>query len=259
MPVDRTHIKRDASGYAEALLCEAEGLDCLAKALAEAGVTGIGVPEVYRVDETELEMTAIQASSGSERGQRILGDGLARLHELRQARFGWGRDNFIGLSPQPNRWCQSWGEFFVRDRLGYQVSRIRNPGMRSRFEAMLAQQGDAVARWLDRHCAHPSLLHGDLWSGNVLFDGDQPWLIDPAIYCGDREADLAMTEMFGGFDRAFYQAYDRRYPRTPVYERKRDLYNLYHYLNHYNLFGGGYLGGCERGFDAVAAIGGSAG
>nr|WP_273205886.1 fructosamine kinase family protein [Marinobacter subterrani] len=253
-PMAETHLKQNTTGYADALICEAEGLEYLASMLREAGVADIGVPEVYRVDETELEITAIQATRGSDEILEVLGNGLARLHSLPQQAYGWSRDNYIGLSPQPNRWCQSWGEFFVRDRLGYQVSRVRDAAWRSRFQHVLDEHGGELMDWLDRHCDHPSLLHGDLWSGNVLFDTERPWLIDPAIYCGDREADLAMTEMFGGFGPQFYRAYDRVYSRTPGYDRKREVYNLYHYLNHYNLFGDGYLGGCRAGFTVIESI-----
>lgn len=249
-----THLKHNTTGYADALFCEAEGLERLASALNDAGATGIGVPSVYRVDETELEITAIQAVSGSDQAREVLGEGLARLHRLRQEAFGWGRDNYIGLSPQPNRWSDNWGEFFVRDRLGYQVSQIRDIRQRTRFQRVLDEHGDRLTEWLNAHCDYPSLLHGDLWNGNVLFDARGPWLIDPAVYCGDREADVAMTEMFGGFGKAFYQAYDRHCPRTSVYEQKREVYNLYHYLNHYNLFGGGYLGGCQAGMAAIESI-----
>ncbi|WP_341581893.1 fructosamine kinase family protein [Marinobacter metalliresistant] len=249
-----TYLKQNATGYANALICEAEGLERLASALGEAGVTDIGVPKVYRVDESELEITAIEALGASDRARQALGEGLARLHSLPRDAYGWSHDNYIGLSPQPNRWCRSWGEFFVRDRLGYQVTRVRDAAQRTRFQKVLEQQGEVLMKWLDTHCDHPSLLHGDLWSGNVLFDVKMPWLIDPAVYCGDREADLAMTEMFGGFGRSFYAAYDRQYPRTPVYGVKREVYNLYHYLNHYNLFGGGYLGGCQAGIAVIESI-----
>lgn len=250
-----THLKHNATGFTDALICEAEGLKCLASALDEAGVTGIGVPDVYRVDETELEITAIRSSGGSDQARAVLGEGLARMHGLRQNAYGWGRDNYIGLSPQPNRWCDNWGEFFVRDRLVYQVSRIRDTGQRIRYQKVIDEYGDVLTDWLNAHCEHPSLLHGDLWNGNVLYGTDGPWLIDPAVYCGDREADIAMTEMFGGFGEAFYRAYDAHYPRTPVYSVKREVYNLYHYLNHFNLFGAGYLGGCQAGMAAIESIG----
>ncbi|MCG7199760.1 fructosamine kinase family protein [Marinobacter pelagius] len=246
--------KHNTTRFADALICEAEGLESLRAALEQAGVIGIRVPEVLRVNHDVLEMTGIQSKPATDETLSMLGEGLALMHRLKQSQYGWSRDNYIGLSPQPNRWSDSWGEFFVSDRLAYQVSRIRNPEIRSEFANNLEQFGKALARWLDGSCEHPSLLHGDLWSGNALFDASSPWLIDPAVYCGDREADLAMTEMFGGFGQPFYEAYDRMYARTPEYSHKRDIYNLYHYLNHYNLFGGGYLGGCQRGFDAIRSL-----
>lgn len=248
------YTKRNATGYPDALICEAEGLQQLSGTLESAGVCGLRVPEVKRVDSERLEMTAIRAAAPDEHTLAKLGEGLARLHQVEQTDYGWSRDNYIGLSPQPNRRTSDWGEFFVRDRLGYQVSRISDSRVKAAFQRSLEQHGPVLMEWLRDHCAHPSLLHGDLWSGNALFDGKQAWLIDPAVYCGDREADLAMTEMFGGFGTAFYRAYDRIYPRTSCYHTKRDIYNLYHYLNHYNLFGGGYLSGCERGFDALARV-----
>lgn len=246
--------KHNTTGFTDALICEAEGLESLRSALVQAGVTDVRIPEVVRVDNSTLEITGIESEPATAATLSMLGEGLALMHRLKQDRYGWGRDNYIGLSPQPNRWSESWGDFFVSDRLGYQVSRIRNPEIRSEFEAVLKRHGEALARWLDNTCEHPSLLHGDLWSGNALFDRNSPWLIDPAVYCGDREADLAMTEMFGGFGEPFYEAYDRMYARTADYPRKRDIYNLYHYLNHFNLFGGGYLGGCQHGFETVRAV-----
>lgn len=246
--------KQNTTVYADALICEAEGLRRLFDGLKEAGVGSVRVPEVFRVDESTLEMTAITPARSGNGALETLGEGLAALHRLPQSMYGWHRDNYIGLSPQPNCWAEYWGEFFVQERLRYQVSRIRASGVRNRFEGILDQCDDTLIGWLNEHCDQPSLLHGDLWSGNVLFSQEGPWLIDPAIYCGDREADLAMTEMFGGFGSAFYRAYDRAFPRTPVYEQKREIYNLYHYLNHYNLFGSSYQWGCERGFVAMKEL-----
>lgn len=246
--------KRNGTGYADALICEVEGLDSLRAALHDAGVSDIRVPEVYAVDETQLSIVAIDSGAATQATLEMLGEGLATMHKAAKPQYGWGRDNYIGLSPQPNRWAANWGEFYVQDRLAFQVSRIREPSVQAAFHNTLSKHGDSLIDWLNEHCAHPSLLHGDLWGGNVLFDNEHPWLIDPAVYCGDREADLAMTEMFGGFGRRFYEAYDRVYPRSEVYRQKRDIYNLYHYLNHYNLFGSGYLGGCRRGFEVVEQV-----
>ena len=160
----------------------------------------------------------------------------------------------IGRSPQKNRLTDDWGAFFLRDRLGVQVGMVGDAHVRREFETVLERQGDKLAGFLNEHCEHPSLLHGDLWSGNVLFDSVGPWLIDPAVYYGDREADIAMTELFGGFSSAFYRAYDRVYPRTDVYDTKRAIYNLYHTLDHYNLFGASYLSACRHNLDVVASL-----
>jgi len=243
--------KPNVTGYADALICEAEGLESLREVLRDQEVSFLGVPEIHRVSEKELKVAAIDSCAATQATLEMFGEGLARMHKARQPQYGWRRDNYIGLSPQPNRWSANWGEFFVRDRLGYQVSLIREPSVQAAFENCLTAHKESLVNWLNEHCTHASLLHGDLWSGNVLFDAEHPWLIDPAVYCGDREADLAMTEMFGGFGSAFYAAYDRIYPRSAVYLQKRDIYNLYHYLNHYNLFGAGYLEGCRRGFSLL--------
>ena len=240
--------------FSDALLREAAGLRAVRSGLQKAGVTAIRVPEILEVDSEQLTMSRIEAGPVSEAGLIMLGEGLARLHAVRQDDYGWPDDNYIGLSPQPNGISPSWGDFFVQQRLGFQVGRITAGAVRAAFQRTLASCGERLARWLDQHCDHPSLLHGDLWGGNVLFDQHNPWLIDPAVYCGDREADLAMTEMFGGFGQAFYQAYDRIYARTAAYPVKRSVYNLYHYLNHYNLFGTGYLGGCRQGMSVIEEV-----
>lgn len=249
-----TWIKHNHTGNRDTLLREAEGLALLADGLAGAGVTAVRVPRVLAVSEQALEMTAITAAPPSSGHMAALGRGLARLHRQRHDRYGLDRDNYIGLSPQPNRWSDDWGSFFADHRLGYQIGRIRDARVRDEFATALQRHRFALVAFLNDHCQHPSLLHGDLWSGNVLFDREGPWLIDPAVYYGDREADLAMTEMFGGFGSGFYRAYDQVYPRTVAYPRKRALYNFYHYLNHYNLFGASYLGGCREGLRALTDL-----
>ena len=157
-----------------------------------------------------------------------MGRMLAKLHRVTGPRFGWHRDNWIGLSPQQNGWCDDWAEFFWERRIRPQAERA----------------GLQVSRGglLENHKPQPSLLHGDLWSGNAGFTAEGPVIFDPAVYYGDREADLAMTELFGGFPREFYDAYRKEWPVDDGYEKRKPLYNLYHLLNHLNLFGGGYLG-----------------
>lgn len=247
-------IKQNLSPNADALLREAEGLALLSQVLRDSGNDWLRVPDVFSVDEQELVLTAIDSRPAGRGHMHKLGEGLARLHRLRQPHYGFETANYIGLSPQPNHLADNWGEFFVETRLGFQVGRIRDRGTRDAFQAVLRHHKQRLVVFLNDHCDHPSLLHGDLWSGNVLYDDRGVWLIDPAVYYGDREADLAMTEMFGGFSADFYATYDRFYPRTDVYPLKRAIYNLYHYLNHYNLFGTGYLSGCRDCLETIEGL-----
>ena len=241
-----TFHKTNASPFPDALEREAEGLKLLHSAVAQLQCPALAVPEVLSVNAGELLMPEIHARPATPELMSALGEGLAQIHRLPQKHYGLGKDNYIGLSPQKNRWCDNWGAFFRDDRLGFQVSRIRDAEVRREFEQVLIRNSQALEDFLNEHCSQPSLLHGDLWAGNALFDDERAWLIDPAVYYGDREADLAMTEFFGGFTADFYRAYDRAWPRTAEYPAKRDIYNLYHALNHYNLFGSGYLGQCRQ-------------
>jgi fructosamine-3-kinase len=170
-----------------------------------------------------LELSHKQGKSGD---WRAMGRALAALHGHTGPRFGWHRDNYIGLAPQVNTWKDDWSDFFVECRLLPQARRAR-----------IGLPETAIRTLLEDHRPAPSLLHGDLWSGNAGFTQDGPVVFDPAVYYGDREADLAMTELFGGFPREFYEAYG---PLDAGYARRKHLYNLYHLLNHLNLFGGGY-------------------
>lgn len=163
-----------------------------------------------------------------------LGRMLATAHRKPGARFGWQRDNYIGATPQANGWCDDWAEFWRERRLRPQLELARSKG----FDLGKVALEDLLVR----HKPEPSLLHGDLWSGNAGFTASGPVVFDPAVYYGDREADLAMTELFGGFPREFYAAYEEVFPLPEGYGMRKHLYNLYHLLNHLNLFGGGYLG-----------------
>ncbi|KPQ00200.1 fructosamine kinase family protein [Marinobacter sp. HL-58] len=247
-------VKHNTTPFPDALLREAEGLALLADTLGDAGVTAVRVPQVRSVSKQALVIPRISPGRATEESMAQLGDGLARMHAVRQKHYGLETDNLIGLSRQTNGVSDDWGDFFLRKRLEVQVAMIRDRSVRGEFEAVLECRGEALTDFLNEHCAFPSLLHGDLWSGNALFDEQGPWLIDPAVYYGDREADIAMTELFGGFSQAFYQAYDRALPRTPAYDTKRDIYNLYHTLNHFNLFGASYLGACRRNLETIRQL-----
>ena len=251
------YIKHNTTSFPDALIREAEGLRLLADTLKAAGVGGPGslqVPEVRQVSGSELVIPRIDPAPATDGKMAVLGEGLARMHQQAMPDYGFEVDNLIGLSPQKNTVMEDWGTFYLEYRLKPQVAMISNSGVRSEFESELKSHEAVLRDFLNRHCEHPSVLHGDLWNGNVLFDQEGPWLIDPAVYRGDREADLAMTELFGGFSPAFYQAYDAVYPRTEAYDLKVPIYNLYHTLNHYNLFGASYLAACRRNFQILERL-----
>lgn len=169
------------------------------------------------------------------------GEGLAELHQHTGDRYGFEQDNFIGRLPQANTWASSWPRFFRAHRLEPQVRMAREQG---RWQGDWSEPLETLYRRLpDLLPKDPpaSILHGDLWSGNFMVSAvGGPVLIDPAAYYGHREADLAMTELFGGFDDRFYDAYTAVWPLEPGYETRREVYNLYHLINHLNHFGGGY-------------------
>lgn len=178
--------------------------------------------------------------------ESAMGRRLAALHRVTSpdGRFGWRRDNTIGSTPQHNSWSKDWPSFFAEHRLGFQLDlAARNGRSFSRAEALL----DSVPSFFESYSPTPSLLHGDLWGGNAAVDSEgNPVIFDPATYYGDRETDLAFTEMFGGFGPLFYESYRESFPVDPGYGRRAELYNLYHVLNHFNLFGGAYASQAER-------------
>jgi fructosamine-3-kinase len=172
---------------------------------------------------------------------------LARAHSARGEYFGWRRDNYIGSTPQLNRRATSWSDFWREARLQPQIELAARNGLGRSLIGKAERLVEAVPRLLAGHSPAASQLHGDLWGGNAGFlPGGQPVLFDPAVYWGDRETDLAMTELFGGFPPEFYSAYDEVAPRDAGYATRKTLYNLYHVLNHANLFGGGYASRAER-------------
>jgi protein-ribulosamine 3-kinase len=178
-----------------------------------------------------------------------LGQQLARMHRTTRDQFGWQRDNTIGSTPQINTPSPDWVDFWRRHRLGFQLDLAAHNGrdLKRKGERLMADLGE----FFRDYRPVPSLLHGDLWSGNVGAAGQQPVIFDPAVYYGDHEADLAMTELFGGFSNRFYQAYHETWPLDPGYKTRKTLYNLYHVLNHFNLFGGGYASQAERMIDSL--------
>lgn len=176
---------------------------------------------------------------GTHGSWETMGEHLAAMHRVTRDAFGWDQNNTIGFIPQQNPWTDSWAAFFRDHRIGYQLKLARKRGGHFPQQDALLQ---AIPELLSDHYPEPSLVHGDLWSGNAAVTEDgEPVIFDPATYYGDREVDLAMSTLFGSFPKEFYQAYEAAYPLSPGYERRKQLYNLYHIINHFNQFGGGYL------------------
>ena len=193
-----------------------------------------------------LVLEYIEMDHITKNGSAALGIGLAEMHRISFEKFGWMQNNTIGSTPQINNFSFDWIQFWRKHRLGYQLQLARTNG----YTGRLLKQGEYLMAELEAFFPETpqvaSLLHGDLWSGNYSYDlAGRPVLYDPAIYYGDRETDLAMTELFGGFSTTFYAAYSEAYPLDPGYKTRKILYNLYHILNHLNLFGVSYLNQAE--------------
>lgn len=231
---------------------EAERQGLLALAAATDGSLRIPRPQLCAEvgGQAWLVMEALPLAKGAigARAWSSLGAALARLHRRSLTQgptgFGWGTDNFIGSGVQCNGWADSWGTFFAERRLAPQLAWAAANGLKLVGAAELLEQ---VPGWLDGHGAAPCLVHGDLWSGNagVLQDGTG-CLFDPAVHRGDREVDLAMARLFGGFSAAFFEGYEGEWPLPAGHRQRVPLYNLYHLLNHANLFGGGYGAQAQR-------------
>ena len=196
-----------------------------------------------------LEHLPLQSQGDAAR----LGRGLAALHRSPAGRYGWEQDNFIGRTPQPNGWMADWVEFWRVRRLGHQLELAHARGSRRLVvagERLLAR----LPQLFDGYTPPPALLHGDLWGGNYGYTtGGEPVIFDPAAYYGDREAEIAMTELFGGFPAEFYAAYREAWPLDDGYRVRKTLYNLYHVLNHDHMFGGGYGAQALAMMDALLA------
>lgn len=224
-------------------VAEAEGLAELVQAgsvrVPEVICTGIGSDRSFLV----LWYIALQPGGGAAAAR--LGTQLAQLHGCRGKSFGWHRDNTIGSTPQINTVTQDWVAFFGRWRLGYQLDLARRAGA-GRLADLGAELKQNLPGFFAGLTIEPALLHGDLWGGNWGSCDGQPVIFDPAVYYGDPESDIAMTTLFGGFPGEFYDAYRAQRPDQPGGSQRRELYRLYHVLNHFNLFGGGYAAQAEQ-------------
>lgn len=242
----RYFVKHGGAHTREMFEAEADGL----AALAETGA--LRVPAVIGIAADDngaclvLEHLDIRPLQSAEDGSRFA-EALAELHHHLGERFGWRRNNFIGDNPQDNTPTDNWARFVGEQRLRPQLERARENGFTGDLQRHGARLIDRLPALFLDYRPQPGLLHGDLWHGNVgMTEAGQPVVFDPAVHYGDRESDLAMSELFGNFPPSFYAAYRKAWPLNDGYEARKPLYALYHVLNHLNLFGRSYLREAER-------------
>jgi protein-ribulosamine 3-kinase len=231
-------VKLNDAAHADMFAAEARGL----RELRDSRSLRVPEPLCYGADAQSAWLVLEDLALGGSGNPAALGRGLATMHKVTQEHFGWVQDNTIGSTPQINTPEPDWLVFWREHRLRFQLDLAARHGhggrLRERGERLLSE----FPRLFADYRPVASLLHGDLWSGNYAYTREgEPVIFDPAVYYGDREADLAMTELFGGFGREFYAAYREAWPLDEGYAVRKTLYNLYHVLNHLNLFGGGYL------------------
>jgi protein-ribulosamine 3-kinase len=244
----RIFIKDNANPLPDIFRREAAGLEALRAASSATAL--VRVPEILGVGDDFLALQWIDfGPGGGEPTESMLGEGLAAIHRHSADQFGWSEDNYIGTLPQDNGYIskeEGCARFFARRRLQAQAQQGLGSfpkGVLSRLQQLC----ERIDEFLPLGHELPALLHGDLWGGNWSADREGlPWLYDPAVHFGCREAELAFTELFGGFGSAFYAAYQHHYPLDSGYRSRVDLWNLYPLLVHANLFGGGYIHRVER-------------
>lgn len=233
-------LKMNLNSANDMFFKEANGLLELKKASA------IRVPEVILVDTDFILLEQINTGRKSKTFDEDFGRSFANLHQFISEHFGFYEDNYIGSTPQKNipdnDEKNNWIKFYFNKRLLFQYKLLEKNGYAdSAIKRRISLLENKIENILEGSENIPSLLHGDLWSGNYLVDENgNACLIDPAVYYGNREADLAMTKLFGGFSSAFYKSYQEVFPLPDGYEYRENIYKLYHIMNHLNLFGGGY-------------------
>lgn len=233
----RYFIKLNEASREDMFAAEMAGLD----ALRESAVIRVPEPLGHGTTDGRAFLVMEYLELGGREDPARFGERLAALHRHTAERFGFHHDNTIGSTPQPNAWMDDWIAFMRERRLGHQLALARRRGASSRILAAVERVIADLPAFFAGYRPVPSVLHGDLWSGNWGYDErGEPVIFDPATYFGDREADIAMTELFGSPGRGFRDGYDAVWPLDAGYPVRRDLYNLYHILNHFNLFGGGY-------------------
>ena len=248
---DQYFVKINQANLIEMFAAEAKGLSEIATTAAikvpNPICWGVAGDQSYLVLEY-LDLT----DNATPQNWNQMGRDLATMHRYKistDRQFGWHTDNTIGSTAQINTWEDNWATFFTNHRIGYQLQLAQsNGGKFPRATELIAK----IPKLLANYRPKPSLVHGDLWSGNASFTtAGIPVIFDPATYWGDREVDVAMAALFGGFPNAFFQGYADVYPLDPDYSTRKILYDLYHILNHHNLFGGNYQGQANNMIDRL--------
>jgi protein-ribulosamine 3-kinase len=231
-------VKLNDAAHADMFAAEARGL----RELRDSRSLRVPEPLCWGAEAQSAWLVLEDLALGGSGDPAALGRGLAAMHQVTQEHFGWVQDNTIGSTPQINTPEPDWLVFWREHRLRFQLDLAARHGHGGRLHERGERLLGEFPRLFADYRPAASLLHGDLWSGNYAYTREgEPVIFDPAVYYGDREADLAMTELFGGFGREFYAAYREAWPLDEGYAVRKTLYNLYHVLNHLNLFGGGYL------------------
>lgn len=236
-------IKTNSASRVAMFEAEADGL----RELGQCRSIRIPKPLCWGIAGNDAYLVMEYLNLGGSGNAWTFGEALADMHGIAQNKgdkpsYGWFRENTIGSTAQINEYEEDWHTFWLKHRLGFQLDMARKKGADSHFLRQGEKLKNSLGAFFSGYTPEASLLHGDLWSGNYAFEqSGQPVIFDPAVYFGDRETDIAMTELFGGFPADFYSAYQSVKPLDPGYRTRKTLYNLYHILNHFNMFGGGYL------------------
>ncbi|MDT8283679.1 MAG: fructosamine kinase family protein [Gammaproteobacteria bacterium] len=244
---EKYFVKINKSGQQAMFEAEARGL----QEIASTAAIRVPQPVCFGDDQQQSYIVMEYLEMNRQANQSILGEQLAAMHAVTADAFGWAMDNTIGATPQPNAWMGDWLTFWREQRLGYQLRLAASNGYGGELQVLGERLLVDMPSLLEGREVRPSMLHGDLWGGNVAgldvtgsgaTRGRQgtPVIFDPALYYGDREADLAMTYVFGGFDADFYASYQSVLPLDVGFAVRKTFYNIYHIINHLNLFGGGY-------------------
>lgn len=230
-------IKTNSPLLLDMFIAESHGLAEIAKSQSIRLPKSICYGETSEFSYLVLEYIPLVPLSN----QRQAGEQLAQMHRTYAKQFGWKRDNTLGPTPQPNGYEDDWVTFWAKQRLIHQLDLAKAKAYPAKSYDAGLKLAENLQPFFSAYDVKPSLVHGDLWGGNIASDATGNTIIyDPAVYYGDRETDIALTELFGGFNQDFYAAYNDYYPLDQGYKTRKTLYNLYHILNHYNLLGGSY-------------------